>query len=335
MKYKKWDQLLDSEDKVEWVKILKDIQLLGDIYVPRHCIDGPFPYDDAPGLYSLICFCDASQNAMCSAIYVKFESPTGNIRVGLLTAKTRGSPAKVITIPKLELCASLMGSRLVKKVTTSLSFVIDTIYFLIDSKIVLGDLNKGSLETDLVSNCVAEIRSNLERATFAWVPSEENIADLGSRGTSPDKVNEKSEWHNGPHWLKESVESWPIEIYPLDDLPEICCVQGLEDIIQLDKFSDLHKLHKHTAICIKFARSKGNGKKKLDNEWNRIKITPAEYEAAERYWVKKVSESVVQLYQAGKLDSLRASSVWDEKGNFLKIVTSGRLGKLLKIGYDL
>merc|ERR1711923_554767 len=48
-----------------------------------------------------------------------------------------------------------------------------------------------------------------------------------------------------------------------------------------------------------------------------------------------VSKVVVQSYKAGNLTSLRPVSVWDERGNFLKIVTSGRLGKLLKIGYDV
>ena len=36
-----------------------------------------------------------------------------------------------------------------------------------------------------------------------------------------------------------------------------------------------------------------------------------------------------------KLQSLRPITVWDEQGNFLKVVTSGRLGELLKIGYDV
>ena len=56
---------------------------------------------------------------------------------------------------------------------------------------------------------------------------------------------------------------------------------------------------------------------------------------AEEYWVKDVSQSVIDLYDAGKLQSLRPAKVWDASGQFLKVVTSGRLGELLKIGYDI
>ena len=52
------------------------------------------------------------------------------------------------------------------------------------------------------------------------------------------------------------------------------------------------------------------------------------------YWVKVVSRSVVKQYHEQKLTYSRSMQVWDEKGQFCKIVTSGRLGKLMKVGFD-
>ena len=332
-KYKKWDELLSEDDRAEWIKVLKDVKLLDGFDIPRHCVNAFYPTKDASGKYMLICFSDASGNAMCASIYIRYETVCGVVSVGLLTAKTRVSPSKVLTMPRLELCAALMGARLVKKVTTSIGHDFCS-YFLIDSKIVLGILNRCTLENEFTYNCVAEVRNKADMCNFAWVKSENNIADLGSRGTSPLNVSANSEWQRGPSWLYLPVESWPIEPCHFEDLPEVCNLQGCDSVFDIAKFSDLDKLHKHTAICIKFARSRGNGKGKLDS-WKNIKITPEEYKAAELYWLKVVSNTVVKLYNAGKLDSLRPVSVWDDKGQFIKIVTSGRLGQLLKIGYDV
>ena len=334
-KYKKWDEFLDCEDKLQWMKVLRDVWELDKIHFSRTCVDAPYPSSSVPGKYSLVCFTDASGHAMCAVVYIRFESNSGNVSVGLLTAKTRVSPAKPETTPKLELCAALMGARLTRKVTSALLFSFETEYFLVDSKIVLGALNKGSLANDFTGNCVAEIRSKTEKSVFAWVQSEDNIADLGSRGAKPEKVAENSEWQKGPSWMYQPVEQWPIEVHTMDDLPIVGKVDFIDPAIDISKFSDLDKLHKHTALCLKFARSKGNGKPNLDSDWRKIKLTSEDFKAAELYWVKKVSESVVQLYRAGKLDSLRPVSVWEDDGKFVKVVTSGRLGELLKIGYDV
>ena len=334
-KYKKWDTLLAKEDKLEWIKVLRQLQELNQIQVPRFCIHGLSSVVGRTGKYSLICFSDASGNAMCAAVYVRFESESGEIGVGLLVSKTRVSPAKTETIPKLELCASLLGARLVRKVTSAISITFEAEYFLIDSKIVLGALSKGSLANDFSGSCIAEIRGKTKSATFGWVQSEDNVADMGSRGAHPEKVRDDTDWHKGPSWLYEPVNTWPVEFVALEELPVVGSIEVFESVINIEKYTDIEKLHKLTALCLKFLRSKGNGKKKVDCDWKKIKLTPEDYRNAELYWIKKVSESVITLYNAQKLQSLRPSQVWDENGQFLKVVTSGRLGTLLKIGYDI
>ena len=334
-KYKKWDTLLDESDKFEWISVLKDVEKLKKVTVPRYCLRASFSVVDEKGSYTLICFTDASGSAMCAAVYVRFESVSGNVAVGLLVSKTRVSPVKTETIPKLELCAALLGARLMRKVTTALSLKVDAEYFLIDSKIVLGALNKGSFSSEFSGSCIAEIRGKTESSTFGWIKSEDNVADLGSRGVNSDKINDESEWQNGPSWLYEPIESWPVEVCSFTELPTVQNLNQISEVIDIEKFSCLDRLHKITAICFKFMHSRGNGKNVLDCDWNKIKLTPEDYKRAEQYWVRNVSHSVVKLYESGKLQSLRPSPVWDEEGQFLKIVTSGRLGKLLKIGYDI
>ena len=349
-KYKKWDTPLEPEDRCEWIKVLKDVFELNQISIPRYCFHTPYPVVSRDGIYTLVCFADASMNGMCAAVYVRFEAASGEVSTGLLTSKTKVAPAKSESIPRLELCASLLGSRLVNKVISAVSLGVravnkikgqrgisfDAEYFLLDSQVALGTLNKGSLANDFTGNCVAEVRGKTTNAVFGWLQSGDNISDLGTRGAKVEMVGEGSEWQCGPAWLRDPIESWPIEVWPLSELPVVSVgVEVDAPIIDAGKFSDLDRLHKVTALCFKFATSRGNGKGQLDSNWQNVKLGPEHFKRAELYWLKDVSSAVVKLYERSKLQSLRPVTVWDAEGKFLKVVTSGRLGKLLKIGYDV
>ena len=62
--------------------------------------------------------------------------------------------------------------------------------------------------------------ANNQIVTFKHVPSEDNPADLATRGKSPRELS-SSIWWNGPHWLKESEEQWPNSKTPeVDNLLE-------------------------------------------------------------------------------------------------------------------
>ena len=343
VKYKKWDTQLEEEDCNEWIKILRDILELNSLSILRHPLNATNPFVSTNGKFSLICFTDASEQAMCAVVYIRYESNTGEVDLGLIASKTKVTPAKRATMPRLELSAALLGARLAGKVCSSIcngdkskgETRFDYKYLFMDSKIALGTLNKGHLSNDFNGNCAAEIRGKTEDFTFGWVASEHNIADLGSRGATSTQVDKDSEWQKGPNWLYSSIEKWPMEVYPLVELPVINNVEKGEPVIDINKFSNMDKLHKHTALVLKFARSKGNGKPMLDCDWKKIVLNPEDFRAAEQFWIKKVSESVLIMYEKGKLQSLRPAKIWDDGGNYLKIVTSGRLGQLLKIGYDV
>ena len=336
-KYKKWDTPLEPSESIEWIHVLQEVLKMKEISVPRHPLNAPYPCISEVGKFTLVCFTDASQEAMCAAVYLRYEAATGEVDAGLIAAKTKVSPVKKLTMPRLELCATLLGARLSSKIIGTIeneTFCFESKYFLIDSKIALGVLNKCHLSDEFNGNCAAEVRGKTQAFTFAWVETKENIADLGTRGTNVDQIGSCSRWQKGPEWLREPIADWPIEIHSLETIPVINVIQHSEPIINAEKFSDVGKLHKLTALCLKFACSRGTGRKE-SGDWRKIKLMPDDYEKAEQYWIKEVSHSVVKLYDSGKLQSLRPSRVWDEKGQFVKIVTSGRLGELLKIGYDL
>ena len=265
-KYKKWDTPLEPAEAIEWVRVLKDASILAFISLPRHPLTAPYPDGKVEGKFTLVCFADASQEAMCAAVYVRYEGRSGSIDTGLLTAKTKVSPTKTATIPKLELCSALLGARLSSKIQNCIAEgekVFNDKYFFMDSKIALGTINKGQLENEFNGNCAAEIRGKTEGFKFAWVPTEHNIADLGTRGTSAEHLDKNSDWQKGPSWLCKPTNLWPVELYPMDLLPVIDFIERPEPIIQAENFSCIEKLNKVTALCLKFACQRGKGRGQL------------------------------------------------------------------------
>ena len=53
-----------------------------------------------------------------------------------------------------------------------------------------------------VANRVEEIAT--VEGVWSWVPTNENPADLPTRGTTVAQLSASKIWWNVPHWLKES-----------------------------------------------------------------------------------------------------------------------------------
>lgn len=58
---------------------------------------------------------------MAAVVYVRVETPDYEIQVNIVCVKTKVAPLKKLTIPRLELNAALMLSRLVTSVRTALA----------------------------------------------------------------------------------------------------------------------------------------------------------------------------------------------------------------------
>ena len=60
-----------------------------------------------------------------------------------------------------------------------------------------------------MANRVRKIATVTEKLNISWkyCPTDKNIADLGSRGASVNKL-EKCDWFTAPEWLQHE-EKWP------------------------------------------------------------------------------------------------------------------------------
>ena len=83
-----------------------------------------------------------------------------------------------------------------------------------DSLCVLHWLTTKKPLSSFVTNRLREIMA-FEGVTFRHIPSEENPADLATRGKPPSELS--SVWWNGPSWLSQPKQQWPDSKIPALD----------------------------------------------------------------------------------------------------------------------
>lgn len=200
-----WNDPLPVVEQEEWQEFLFALPSIDNLKIPR-CIVG-----QQTTTIEIHGFCDASENCFGAVVYCKSISANGEVFVALIASKSRVAPLKSLTIPRLELCAAVLLSKLVKKIIIALKFPDASTYLWSDSMIVLCWLQKepSTLKT-FVSHRVATIQELTETDQWRHVASEKNPADLISRGVNPDKLLENSLWFHGPDFLQ--VNEYPSSV---------------------------------------------------------------------------------------------------------------------------
>ncbi|XP_018365360.1 PREDICTED: uncharacterized protein LOC108762729 [Trachymyrmex cornetzi] len=213
-----WDQLLPAHHVAAWRKYHDSLSELNSLQLSRNVNPG-----NVAGKIDLFGFGDVSQSAFGACLYAVSTDQNGNINSHLLCAKSKMVPLKTLSLPRLELEAALLLVQLVRNVKLALHGRVHRISLWSDSTIVLGWIRTEphALKT-FVANRIAKIQElTQEGATWQHVPSEENPADLLSRGTTIAELQTNNLWWNEPAWIKEKGQC-PKQIEKPDtDLPEM------------------------------------------------------------------------------------------------------------------
>ncbi|XP_053402806.1 uncharacterized protein LOC123550418 [Mercenaria mercenaria] len=207
-----WDQPVPCSIERRWIEWKHCLDILSNLKIPRSYFS--ISLSEITHL-TLHVFSDASEQAIAAVGYIVGRTPS-NICVGFVMGKSKVAPTKGHTIPRLELCGAVLATEISQSITDQIGLKFDKIKYYTDSRIVLGYIHNQSRRFHTyVSNRVHKIRRVSEPSQWNYVPSEQNPADVGSRGVSPVAL-QKRDWFSGPDFLHKHTESVP-EFFPVVD----------------------------------------------------------------------------------------------------------------------
>ena len=202
-----WDEAL-PKDEVEQGRIWQEsIKQLKAVTIPR-CVRGNL----SANLRSVEVhnFADASKDGYGAASYLCQVDEEGKVIVLLLVAKSRVTPLKPVTIPRLELTAAVLAIKLNRQVEEELEIPVDRVVFWTDSTVVLQYINNESKRFQtFVANRLAMIHDMSKPSMWRHVDTKSNPADYASRGLKADEQHKIKTWLNGPNFLREDEDKWP------------------------------------------------------------------------------------------------------------------------------
>ncbi|XP_011171556.3 uncharacterized protein LOC105204198 [Solenopsis invicta] len=189
-----WDDEVSTDIARQWESVQSSLLELDNFHLPRWIQKGSDTVD-----CEIHGFLDASNYAYAAAIYIRLTSRSGNITTALLVGKSKVAPIKTLTVPRLELSAAVLMSRLTRFVMDALHITSVPCFCWTDSTVVLAWVTQHpSKWKTFISNRVAEIQTRLPSASWRYVPTDENPADCASRGVSGSQLVSHPLWWHGP-----------------------------------------------------------------------------------------------------------------------------------------
>ncbi|GFW92304.1 integrase catalytic domain-containing protein [Trichonephila clavipes] len=255
-----WDEPIPEDLNKQWTTFRKELHLIEKMKIPR-CVLLPSYIQ-----LEIHAFCDSSVRAYCTAIYLKCIA-SESISVSLLTSKTRVTPLKTQSLPRLEHCAALLLSNVLQVVLREFPLSIHRTIAWTDSTITLAWLKTEPYRWQpFVANRVSKIQTTIPSVEWCHVSGIENPADLGTRGLLPSQLVAHDQWIHGPLWLNQPMnETSSYKIpetfsFPDNALKEkrsvVTCVAKIVLLSEfIDRISSFTKLVRVCAWILRFIKN--------------------------------------------------------------------------------
>ena len=196
-----WDQDIPAPYLSQWQRWLEELPHVVTINIPR-CYKSQFSL--TPSTIQLHNFADASRCGSAAVSYLRFVDERGVIHCSFAMGKTRNAPIREWTIPRLELQAAVLATRLSKIIVNELDLQVDQTFFWFDSMTSLQYIkNEIKRFQTFVANRVAEIHETSSPEQWHHIPAIMNPADDGSRGAGAQSFHAECRWWSGPKFLWE------------------------------------------------------------------------------------------------------------------------------------
>ena len=285
-----WDMPLSPNHEICTMlnKINSDLEEAVNIEIPRCLIPKAFQGRRPLPEVSLHGFSDASEDAMGMGVWLRWSaSEESEAHLSFVAARARLTPLKQSSMPRKELQAILLLSRLMVTLKTALRFSITYSKIWTDSMTAISWL-KGQSKSfrSFVAYRVGEITSDFNpHQDIAYVPSDQNVIDIVSRGSDAKGMQSVID---GPTFLKLPPSSWP-------ETPRTVPVEEVE--------GERKKFHIRNA---KMMALKANAVSQptpfVDptdfSSWQRLKMVTARVlslrEIPKKEWLKKLTQQISQ-----------------------------------------
>ncbi|XP_055847134.1 uncharacterized protein LOC129912762 [Episyrphus balteatus] len=200
-----WDEAVSPRLRNLWLEFVTELIHIERLKISRRYVS--WNPDDSQ--VSLVIFVDASEKAFASVAYFRFTR-NEEVEVALVMAKAKVAPVKQLSIPRLELQAAVLGTRLAVTIKESHSIRIDETLFFSDSKTVLSWINCTNKLPAFVATRVGEILDTTSPRQWFHIRSNDNVADDGTKRFETPMGNQDTRWFKGPDFLNLPFEKWPV-----------------------------------------------------------------------------------------------------------------------------
>ncbi|XP_064479234.1 uncharacterized protein LOC135392454 [Ornithodoros turicata] len=295
-----WDAEMPRDKQDQWSQLCRELPELAEVIVDR-CM---FPSGCRnPQLHI---FCDASPKGYGAVAYLRGQNEDGSTTATFVLAKSRVAPLKQLTLPRLELMAALIGSRMMHYLKRIFSGIEFESFMWSDSMIALWWIRRPPTEwKQFVSNRVDEIQQKTDRRRWKHCPGTENPADYLTRGVTAETLIRSNVWWHGPDWLLLEPSSWPDDDLEWDTRADDernrkanvlhTSVSSGPPPIDTAKYSTYQRLIRVTAWILRFL----NNMRKPENRQSGC-LVDEEVKRAEKFWVQQAqaehyAEEIAQL----------------------------------------
>ncbi|XP_076385701.1 uncharacterized protein LOC105664200 [Megachile rotundata] len=281
-----WDESVSQELYTQWTTYRQELSHLSELTIPRRALHA----DKKVELHG---FADASEKAYGASVYLRVKIDLDRWETRLLCSKSRVAPLKTISLPRLELCGALLLADLVRKVKSALRVKIDKEFYWCDSTIALAWIRGNPCRwKTFVANRVTQIQAITELSNWKHIRSQDNPADLISRGSSAKTLITNDLWWLGPSWLTGDSKHWPqstegVVVVPEEKLKAVVTLAVVSDTNELFlRYSEYTRLVRIVAYCLKFIEKIRT--KRSDNSIDRedIQLTVTNLQAAQHCLIR-------------------------------------------------
>ncbi|XP_063592525.1 uncharacterized protein LOC134769716 [Penaeus indicus] len=323
-----WDDPVPDHIKPLWERWRNELCELQNLKLPRCYKPESFGEIKSVELHH---FSDACQDGYGQCSYIRFVNVNDEIHCSLVMSKSRVTPLRAVTIPRLELTTAVVSSKVSVMLRKELDYQNIKEIFWTDSKAILGYISNDAKRFHVfVANRVQYIRDRTDPIQWNYVQSESNPADCAARGLCVKELMDNLMWWNGPKFLWKKLDycgSSCEQRSIFEDDPEVKKVSFVvtskkeESFLdRLDYFSDWFRAKRATALCLslqsKYKKTTETSEEKIDKRnVTYSPVTVSELEKAEKVIIKELQSK----YYADEKRVLQTKKVLNKRSSLYKL----------------